>query len=284
MSAQPERRIEGRTFEHVVSRGPVSIYRGPDTYLRIGPGEVLREEADSHKHLWRLGFPVGKLIAEGEHESLFYYIEESAGATFGDIFDAEAQRSGSIRPESFEAFQNIVLTYAGAQLRNVSPVDAKDDFQRTVHVSQVTQIFPDFAEQTARVFTQVAERLRVFPTVLTHGDFHAFNVCERGVIDVESVAWGFAGYDVITAILLPGLFPLAEDEFSYSQEQLDGYLAAIDDLYMSHGFERPSNYARDFLIAKMMWLVAGRQRPEKLLGWMDNQYQEMLNAYSQASL
>jgi Ser/Thr protein kinase RdoA (MazF antagonist) len=279
MRVTPELTIDGQAFEHIVSRDVVSIYRGQDAYLRIGSEEVLRQEMEAHKHLHEQGFPVPPLIRDGERDGLFYYVEMSAGDTFGDLFDHYTKTYGNVPGEGFDAFLNIVLRYAEAQLQHQSPISPVANFRHSIKVDQVMELLPDLAEMSDRAFARVAERLAAFPAVLTHGDFHAFNVCERGVIDFESVAPGFAGYDLVTAIMLPGMFPPAADEFSFSAQQIDRYLVAIDAVYQAHGLPGPSEFTPDYLIARMMWLVAGRRRPPLLLNWLDERYREMLAGY-----
>jgi aminoglycoside phosphotransferase (APT) family kinase protein len=279
MQTTPGIMIAGESFKHIVSRELVSIYRGQDAYLRIGPEDVLRKEMEAHRRLHDLGFPVPPLIRDGEHKGLFYYIEMTVGETFGDIFDHEAGTHSNVREESFDAFLSIVIRYAQSQLQNQSSIEPTEAFRHMLRVNQVMEIFPELAWASERAFGRIMDRLAVFPAVLTHGDFHAFNVCERGVIDFESVAPGFAGYDVTVAIMLPGMFPPADDEFSYSTQQIERYLTAIDTVYQAYGLPNPSAYTYDYLVARLMWLVAGRKRPPALLDWLDTSYREMLTSY-----
>lgn len=282
VQAQPKLSIGGQTFEHIVSRDLVSIYVANDVYLRIGPEQVLRPEMEAHQRMHVLEFPVLPVLNSGQHQGSFYYTEASAGETFGDLFDNQAGQLGDIQETSFAAFLQIVLNYANTQLQHRTQEEPVDTFRRMIKASEAATALPEVADMTVRAFDLAAERLAIFPAVLTHGDFHAFNICEWGVIDFERVAYGFAGYDVVTAILLPGLLPPAADEYSFSPEQIEHALSAIDTIYQEQGLPGPSAFSRDYLICKMMWLVAGRKRPPELLTWLDDRYRAMLAAYLSA--
>ena len=98
------------------------------------------------------------------------------------------------------------------------------------------------------------------------------------MIDLDWVGWGPAGYDLITALLTPGLFPPAEGEYQYTRGQMDRYLAAIDALYAQRGLPAPSTHIDDYMICKLGWAARWRRRAE-LREWMDIRYGEMLAAY-----
>lgn len=87
-------------FDLVVTRADgVSIYRGDDRYLRIGPADELDEEIAIQRRMLDAGFPVPDLIETGEHKGLRYAIESSLGLdTLGDRFDVEVPATGSISP------------------------------------------------------------------------------------------------------------------------------------------------------------------------------------------
>lgn len=275
--------VDGQSFELVSTRGPAgrSTYRGTGTYLRMGPREELEPEYVRQRQLWNLGFPVARLVQVGERAEQVYYIEESLGdQVFGDLFTDEWQRSGAIADATFAAFLAIVRAWAEAQLRTATTVTLAEKFRHVTRVHEVTQALPQLESQTELAFAKARERLRSFPVVVTHGDFHAFNICERGVIDLEMVRGGCAGYDVITGLLGDELFPPDVEDYHYAPHQVECYVATMDDLYASYQLPKPSAYAADFLICKMMWIIwIMEHRPPERRSWVHRQYQEMVEAY-----
>ncbi len=279
--------IEGNDFhpqelgyELVATRGAVSIYRGRDSYLKIGPEDLVRHETGIHRQLLDCSFPVARILEEGEYGGLRYFIEESLGpTTFGDLFDMETASQGSIRPESFETFLGVIDRFASAQIATASwPVDRKP-FAALLRLEQACSALPDVSDKIVHMFDEVMMRLQHYPNVVTHGDFHAFNVCEGGVIDLETVTTGIAGYDLVSATLLPELFPATPQDYAYSPAQIDQYMGRIDEHFEATGLEPPSRYVNEFRFCKMIWLVARRERPIGLMEWLDSSLRALLKNY-----
>ena len=270
--------IGGVAYEHVVTRN-ISIYRGDDAYLRIGEAGAVGHERAIHKRLLESGFPVARLLSEGEHRGLGWYTEASLGRdTLGDIFDTETKETGEISRDSFEAFLSVVLAWGSSQLDAASDTDFVDDFRRICALDDALREYPRWARDIQGAFALALSRLDGFPAVPTHGDLQAFNACRGGVIDLDGVGWGPAGYDLITALSTPGLFPPAEGEYQYTRGQMDRYLAAIDALYAQRGLPAPSAHIDDYMICKLGYAARWRRRTE-LREWIDARYGEMLAAY-----
>ena len=83
----------------------------------------------------------------------------------------------------------------------------------------------------------------------------------------------------LIAIMLPGCFPLAPEDYAFSTTPVAQYLAMLDRLLQGRGFEPPSAYLNDFLLCTLIWIVARRERSTELLTWLDNLYQMMLHEY-----
>ena len=77
------------------------------------------------------------------------------------------------------------------------PVTSPTTSPRCSDWPQLQQRLPDLASLSEQAFVKILARLRDFPTVWTHGDFHPYNVCAGGVIDLETTQPGIAGYDII---------------------------------------------------------------------------------------
>ncbi len=90
-SKTPEETVEldGQQFTHVKTRAytPVSVYRGENSFLRIGPKDLISSELHLHRKLLNFGFPVSSIISEGEKDGRYFYVETSLGDThFGNVF------------------------------------------------------------------------------------------------------------------------------------------------------------------------------------------------------
>ena len=273
-------RIDDQLFQLVVRRKWVSIYRGPNCFLRIGPEARLQREAAAHRRMLEQGFPVAEILAIGRWNDHHYYIEASLGSkTFGDQFDQETRRYGSVQPCTFSAFLDMVATFTASQLRATAGTAARESFLHLINVEGLTAARPDLAASTWRALDRTLQRFERFPTVLTHGDFHAFNVCPSGVIDLESVTEGIAGYDQITALLLPKLFPPSSDDYGFSALQARTYLARLDTLFESNDLPPLSDFVNDFKLCTMIWLGSRRERPRELVAYLDDQLAAMLRQY-----
>lgn len=268
-------------FDIVITRGGgVSVYRGDGRYLRIGSPGKLDGEIAVQRQMLDAGFPVPDLIEAGEYQGLPYVIESSLGPdTLGDRFDAETRATGSINPASFDAFLDVVQRFARAQLTTTGNPKTIDDLRRLARADDFIQARTDLTVQVERTFDRLASQLSAYPGVLTHGDFHAFNVCDRGVIDLETVGSGPAGYDLICAIVMPDLFPPDPLDYRFSPEQRDRYLRMIDDLYIEAELPVPTNYLNEFRLCRAVWLAARRERPTAILDWLDRQCEDLMDAY-----
>ena len=248
-------RLEGADFERVcVRRTGVAVYRGDGVYLRIGHG--LEQEVATHLQMIANGFPVAGIIKQGVYDGQTYLVEESLGArTLGDAFDAELEAAEAISAGSFAAFMDVVGRYAWAQAGMVRPPGTARDFEQLVGVDRTAAHLSDVGQDVRTAFETAARELDDLPATLTHPDFHAFNMCAGGVIDLEGTGWGVAGYDVITAVFDPGLFNWgtggAPAPVWFSGSQIHSYLAMVDETFSAAGIAaEPSAYVDEFLLCR----------------------------------
>jgi Phosphotransferase enzyme family len=257
------------TLHHARPSG-VALYRGEGAYMRVGPPHALEPEYRAHVRLLALGFPVAALLDRGEAGGQFYFVEESLGAeTFGDRFDSETGRGG-VTEASFAAFLAVVRRYAAAQLRGATAADGRtgDAFAGIARLDQALDELPDLRGAALRGFARAVERLSAYPSVETHPDLHAYNVCAGGVIDLEGVTRGYAGYDVIGALLVPELFPPAPGAYGFSPPQRARYLAAVDALYAEHDLPPPSATSGAIRLCKLLSSVVGRRGRPAQRRWL----------------
>jgi hypothetical protein len=277
---QPTFDIHGYHFTYHHSRDALSIYQSPEAYLRIGQRDAVEHEL--HRHiLWlKLGFPLPELLAQGEHGAWFYAIEASAGEiVFGEIFEQEYQQRRQISDATFQAYLTLVCRFAESQLQTQIDEDIRDEFADLVRLEGVLAELPHLRDDTLAAFDRAATRLQRFPAVHSHGDFHPYNVCPGGVIDLDRAGRGYAGYDVITGLLMDDLFAPDDQDYQYSDSQRQQYLGSIDALFAAQGLPIPSAYVDDFLFCKLLSLVPGRHNRPQQQRWFYESYATRLARY-----
>lgn len=185
-----------------------AVYRGPDAYLRIGLSAVIEHEIAIHRHLLTQGFPVAPLLQTGMQDGQPFFIEAALGAVvWGDILEAETHEQGTVGASSFAKLLALILRWTEVQLQNPAPAATCADLVATVRLTDVERLLPEHALLTHQVFKRAQQRLAIFPTVLMHGDFHPYNLCPGGVIDLEFVHWSVAGYDATTSLFADDFLP-----------------------------------------------------------------------------
>ncbi|MEZ4863446.1 MAG: phosphotransferase [Caldilineaceae bacterium] len=176
--------INDRCYELICQRtsSRSAIYRGINRYLRIGDPASIAHELAIHKRLARGGFPIAPLLGEGVVDGHAYFIEADLGTiVFGDCFNDEIAKRGAVDEVSFLAYLDVVQAWTHAQLRHpLADEAAADDFVRIIRLPQCQRSLPELASASEEAFAKAMVRLRDFPMVWTHGDFHSYNVCASG--------------------------------------------------------------------------------------------------------
>ena len=108
---------EKYTFMKVRSHMPISIYKGKDSYLRIGPKGLIQQEIKYHKNLLGFGFPVPKILSEGEYLDLYYFTESSFGDEhLGQIFRVNCINF-LVSDTDFSKLLNVVKIFTQAHIK-----------------------------------------------------------------------------------------------------------------------------------------------------------------------
>lgn len=258
-----------------------AVYRGPDTYLRIGLPAVIEHEITIHRRLLALGFPVAPLLQTGGQDGQPFFIESALGdAVWGDSLEVETHAHGTVRESSFADLLALVLRWTETQLQNLAPAETCANLAATVRLADAERLLPAYTLLTRQVFERAQQRLAVFPVVLTHGDFHPHNLCPGGVIDLEFVHWSVAGYDALTGLFANDLFPPDPADYRYTTDQLANARAAIDALFQRYRLPPPSHYLADFRLCRMMRIVQlAERRPLDVQQWIYQHYVTMATAY-----
>lgn len=249
------------------------VYRARGVYLRIGPSTLVVQERKHSESLLQAHFPVPGIISHGVYRSQAYFVERSIGTKqFGKIFIGDWEQSGKISAHHMASFLRIVSRYAAAQLEAGQKKKDWRAFGKSVHLPILQKELPNKSARLRRAYARAAERLSVFPFVLSHGDFNAHNIFPRGVIDMEHVCVAPAGYDLLTAMTHIEAFPEVPGYeyrrlYSFSQRQKDFYLILIDRFFASVGLPPPSGYINEFRFCRMVWSAARMQRHPLLQQW-----------------
>lgn len=279
--------IEGveYTFVKKRSQAPVAIYKGPDTFLRIGPDAYIAPEILYHQKLARFGFPLPEIVSVGTHDGQSYFTETSFGEQhLGEIFRANTI-NGIVADADFNLLIEIVKKFATAQLgtARTGTFDA-EQFRTLIKLNDLLEELPELRESTVSAVEKVEKRIAALPVVLTHGDFNPYNIFSNGVIDWERGSDAPLGYDLTNCVIQVCFFPVDGDyEFTagnrYTQAQIERYRMMVDSVCATAGVERISTYRNDFILCRSIWSVVRMHAWPKLQAWRNGQYKVLLKAY-----
>ena len=277
---EPTISIDGETFTliRVQRDGASGVYRGNDEYLRIGERAIIHRHLTIHKQMEAIGFPVPKLLSEGEHEGKSYFIEKSVGELrLGDAFSEDWNQRGVISDEHFGQFMQIVELYIKAQLKADRAEPSRIHLSHGVRLDTLCDELPEHALSIRETFKDVFARISVFPGVLTHGDFNPQNLYEGGVIDLEDAFYAPVGYDPVCALTTINFFPDSKEyeyfaRYRFSEAQKRQYMETVDVLFTKAKLPRLSEYAEDFEFCRGIWCAVKMQKWPKLQKWRYNEF------------
>ncbi len=272
MQFDPKITINGMVFDYVDTQrdGDTAIYKSESAYLRIGAPEKVKRDLALHKQMENYGFPVAKLLAEGELCGMHYFAEESLGEKhFGHIFRDETEALGKIKDETFDRFTDVCTKFAEVQLKTATQDKNWDDFRRGIHLDTINEELPEDKKRILARYERARERLSPFPFVVTHGDFGTFNICPGGVIDLQDSFMGPAGYDLGGLIESHNWFPESKDYefyrlFNFSPEQRKRFLDRTDGIYRKNGLPKISDYLDEFNFTRGVWFAVRMDGVPKL--------------------
>lgn len=236
-----------------------AVYRGGDTFVRIGRPDKMVPNFNLHKKMESAGFPVPRLIDSGNYGDLFYFTEESLGDRhLGDEFAVDMEATGEISEEHFNQLVSLVKKFALAQYGTAKAEDV-DSLKDGVHLDLLCKEMHEVdAIKLQAKFKEVTERLSVFPYVITHGDFNPHNLYESGVIDFEDSFYGPFGYDLTTALVHIRNFSLEDTaefraQYSFNTEQTRRFTETLDALSSDLGIPPLSLYTDDLDFLRAIW-------------------------------
>jgi len=260
-SFQDRIEVGGRWYDLVcVRRTGAAVYRGDGTYLRVGSATL--DELVVHRRLLAEGYPVAELLDVGEHAGAPYFVEASLGQdTWGDVHEQRIGAGHRITDREFWALGDVLLRWGHAQVRVERRAWSRHDLVDLLGVHRATEHVPELAAAILTAFDQAVAELADLPGAWQHDDLHAFNACAGGVIDVEGVAWGPAGYDVATAVLEPSISDARWEAGAlvlawFTADQVRDFLGRLDHEFRSAGAPGPSTYLDALLICRAIGICS----------------------------
>ena len=243
--------IGGEVFTYVKTRefAAVSIYEGRNCFLKTGPRDIIEKESGFQKRLFELGFPVSRIMNTGEEGGVFYFIEESLGKdNFQNTFSQDIEEQKIVSDEHFNQLVGITKIYANSQIKTRTECNNKERFTKYLLLDdEMNEELPDLTHRTNQAVKKALDALSVFPTVLTHGDFHPSNLFPKGVIDLEGFAYAPLGYDILTNIYATHIFSSEKNKesrkkYNFTRNQIGQYLNEIDEIFVINDLPKLSNY------------------------------------------
>src|SRR3989344_4136529 len=270
--------IEGTEYTLVgVQRGGLAVYRGSNGYLRLGDEISVARDVASHREMEQAGYPIARIIAEGEMLEGSYYIETSQGdISFRNLFSAEIQSDGEISDSTFKTFLEIVERYLSRQVSTRRVTDGAD-FRARVKLDALCAEMPQQAEELTAQFEQTVEALSAMPYVLSHGDFNAANLYERGVIDLEDTLSAPFGYDAVTALCTVDWIPPEGNyeytrSYTFTRAQKEEYMALVDTVTLRNGIPPVSYSYQSLEFLRAIWMVSDLQKWPRARAYMHKQF------------
>ena len=269
---EPSIHIKGKVFDLVaVQRGATTaVYKSGNEILRIGDRAKITKDLALHKKMEALGFPVARLLGEGELGGSSYFIESSLGERhLGNQFAEDVRESGVIRDASFQSLLGIVDRFGRAQLKSIVPANDFEEFSRGIHLDILCEELPDYAVAIQSRFRRCSERFAPFPFVILHGDFNPSNLYPESVIDLEDSFYGPFGLDLVTALVHINYFPDSPEyeyvaRYRFTSAQSREYLEAIDSIAAGANLPRLSEIKDDFEFCRASWSLVRMHKWPKL--------------------
>jgi|SRR3990167_6195978 len=267
--------IDGKTFRQVKlsRRGQVAVYTSGELYARVGERGVIERMLTLHKKFEEFGFPVPEIVGQGTLSDKGYFLEKSLGEKcFSYLFQDDIEKHSAVLPELFDKFISVTEKFAKAQLRTAGSDGSGTSLDELIRPRDLVKELPEYAEKILKLYEKAVSALKIFPLVLTQGDFCSHNLFPAGVIDFEKAYYAPAGYDIVTNIFQNDYFPVSRKYeyyqfYSLTDEHKALYYKRLDALYREAGLPKLSKYREHFKYCRAVWHTARNSRVPKLQKW-----------------
>ena len=256
-----------------------------DSFLRIGPKELISPELELHRKLLTYGFPVPQITSEGIKDGRQYYIENSVGDTLlGTVFAEDSKKGEGVSREHFSDLVSLTSIFAEAQLKTLESREAFNEFYKGIHVDVLEEELPELKDTIRLAVEKLQKGTASLPTVLSHGDLNPHNLFKKGVIDFGSSFHAPAGYDLITNLYHIYNFPADSSHenarrYDFTAEQRAEYLSTMDKIYEKHHLPKVSDFLNHFIFARAIWSAVKMDHYPKLQAWRYEQFKKILDTY-----
>lgn len=265
--------LEGEQYAFVKSRrlgGAVFVNRDHSRYARVGLAVETEREAALTETLFERGFPVPRVLSRGTvDEERSYYTETSIGTVvFGEQFEQEWKKEGTVSPQSFSSFLSVLTRYAEAQSKKQNQVEgSQKHIDNCVSLENVLRNNPPQPESEERFFEaykKASTQVLRLPFVYAQADLNAFNMLEDGVIDFEHACHAPLGFDISTCLLFPTLWPERATRYRFSDTQTEAGMHAIQNILTSVGVPHAHAHTmrEEFLLLKLIRATAKAKESE----------------------
>lgn len=251
------------------SQEPIEVFKGEGIFLRIGSPRSIEHHLKTHRAMLESGFPVANILKVGKLDERIFFIEEGLGRSLLDIFTEDCKAGGNIQDEHFAVQMELTRRHLEAQSRTKQKERDVASFANGIHLGIVCDELPQQATAIRKRFENALVNTQDYPYVLSHGDFNAANILEKGVIDFEDALYAPIGFDPVSAIVTTELYPLEGDyeslsRYQFTDQQRDEFYKMCDGIFASLGIPPLSAVAVDFAFFRTIWLVARMHKWPKL--------------------
>ncbi len=248
---------------------PIEVYKGEGIFLRIGRPTAIEQHLKTHREMFESGFPVANILKSGVLDDRSYFIEEGLGISLLEIFTEDCKTHGAIRDEHFAVLCDLTRRHLEAQFRTAQKKRDVDSFEKGIHVEILCAEMPDYADAIRARFALAVKNTENYPYVLSHGDFNASNILEKGVIDFEDALLAPIGFDPVSAFVTTEMYPLSGDyeslsRYQFTESQITDFYKMCDGIFASCGIPPLSDAREDFAFCRSVWLVARMHKWPKL--------------------
>lgn len=275
-------RIDGREYTLLgQQRSGAAIYRGKDSYVRIGPARVIAPDLALHRAMEAEHYPVAHILAEGMLGADQYFVEESLGThSFRTLFQEDCEQTGVISDANFLTFTRVMKRLLDAEMRALESEWDTTDFAAGIRLPVLMSELPRHADALYARFEAALPRIKKIPGTLTHGDCNPANMYAGGIIDLEDSFRGPLGYDCVSAISTIDWTPRTKQyefhaQYSFTDEQKKQYLQTLSKKAGKVRLDLTALY-EDFAFCRAVWLCTGMGAWPRLQQW---RYEKLVDTY-----
>jgi len=268
----------------------ISIYRSTDNVFiaRVGNKIDIEHEYYFNRLFYERGFNVPELICKGVLGSRYYFMEKNIGDRhFGEIFNKESDQKIKITDYTMKKFIKCVNGFYITQL-TTRQEPKWDNFYRSLKKNKLANEYP-ILEREINVFRYNSHKSlgNILPFVLTHGDFQAFNIFEKGVIDFESSMNAPLGFDIIKSVYGAFFIPKVGNyevtrAYQFNGKQINELIKKFIKTSDEQKSPNPFEFIEELLLFNLIWVTGNVNvnNLPKLKQWLIDTLENVLIYYN----